>query len=59
MVPLVTQGRLVGLLSLGEPAKAGGYSDEDIIFLTTLADEAAAAGWIAQLSDRHGTTNGR
>ena len=49
LVPLVTQGRLVGLLSLGEPAGGGSYSRDDLAFLTTLADEAAAAARIAQL----------
>jgi GAF domain-containing protein len=52
LVPLVTQGRLVGLLSLGEPAGGGSYSRDDLAFLTTLADEAAAAARIAQLSAR-------
>jgi len=52
LVPLVTQGRLVGLLSLGEPATGGSYSRDDLMFLTTLADEAAAAARIAQLSMR-------
>ncbi len=49
LVPLVTQGRLVGLLSLGEPAGGGSYSRDDLAFLTALADEAAAAARIAQL----------
>jgi GAF domain-containing protein len=49
LVPLVTQGRLVGLLSLGEPTGGGSYSRDDLAFLTTLADEAAAAARIAQL----------
>jgi GAF domain-containing protein len=52
LVPLVTQGRLVGLLSLGEPAGGGRYSRDDLAFLTTLADEAAAAARIAQLLAR-------
>ena len=52
LVPLVTQGRLVGLLSLGEPAGGGSYSRDDLAFLTTVADEAAAAARIAQLSLR-------
>jgi GAF domain-containing protein len=52
LVPLVTQGRLVGLLSLGEPSGGGGYSRADLAFLTTLADEAAAAARIAQLLAR-------
>ena len=52
LVPLVTQARLVGLLSLGEPARGGSYSRDDLAFLTTLADEAAAAARIAQLSLR-------
>jgi GAF domain-containing protein len=52
LVPLVTQGRLVGLLSLGDPAGGGAYSRDDLAFLSTLADEAAAAAWIAQLLAR-------
>jgi len=52
LVPLVTQGRLVALLSLGEPAGGGAYSREDLAFLTTVADEAAAAARIAQLLAR-------
>ena len=52
LVPLVTQGRLVGLLSLGEPVGGGAYSQDDLAFLTTLADEAAAAARIAQLLAR-------
>ena len=52
LVPLVNQGRLVGLLSLGEPASGGSYSRDDLAFLTTLADEAAAAARIAQLLAR-------
>jgi len=52
LVPLVTQGRLVGLLTLGEPAGGGSYSRDDLAFLTTLADEAAAAARIAQLLAR-------
>jgi len=54
LVPLVTQGRLVGLLSLGEPAGGGSYSRDDLAFLTTLADEAAAAARIAQLLAQQG-----
>ena len=42
----------MGLLSLGEPASGGSYSRDDLAFLTTLADEAAAAAKIAQLSLR-------
>ena len=52
LVPLVTQGRLVGMLSLGEPVGGGAYSRDDVAFLTTLADEAAAAVRIAQLVAR-------
>jgi GAF domain-containing protein len=52
LVPLVTQGRLVGLLSLGEPTGGGSYSRDDLAFLTTLADEAAASARIAQLLAR-------
>src|SRR5258708_28783596 len=52
LVPLVTQGRLVGLLGLGEPVGGGAYSPDDLAFLTMLADEAAAAARIAQLLAR-------
>jgi GAF domain-containing protein len=52
LVPLVTLGRLVGLLSLGEPAGGGSYSRDDLAFLTTLADQAAAAARIEQLLAR-------
>jgi hypothetical protein len=33
---------LVGLLSLGESVSVGAYSPEDLVVLTTMADEAAA-----------------
>ena len=50
-MPLVAQSQLVGLLSLGAPLTGGGFSPEDLVFLTTLADEAAAAVRIVQLLD--------
>jgi GAF domain-containing protein len=49
LVPLVVQRRLVGLLSLGEPMSSGAYSSDDLVFLSMLADEAAAALTIVQL----------
>ena len=51
LVPLVVQRRLVGLLSLGEPANGGAYSSDDRQFLSALADEAAAALIIVQLTN--------
>jgi GAF domain-containing protein len=51
LVPLVVQRRLVGLLSLGKPASGGAYSSDDLAFLSTLADEAAAALTIVQLTN--------
>ena len=53
LVPLVAQGRLVGLLSLGTPRQAEAYSADDLAFLSTLADESAAAARIAQLRSGH------
>jgi GAF domain-containing protein len=52
LVPLVTQGRLVGLLSIGDPAAEHGYSAEDLVFLTALARTAAPAARIAHLVAR-------
>lgn len=49
LVPLVSQGRLVGLLSLGTPRGSAAYSSDQVMFVATLADEAAAAATIAQL----------
>jgi GAF domain-containing protein len=49
LVPLVAQGRLMGLLSLGQSRAGAAYSAEDLAFLTTLADEAAAAARIIVL----------
>jgi GAF domain-containing protein len=51
LVPLVAQRQLVGLLSLGAPLIGGAFSPDDLVFLTTLADEAAAAVRIVQLLD--------
>jgi GAF domain-containing protein len=51
LVPLVVQRHLVGLLSLGEPMSGGAYSSDDLVFLSTLADEAAAAVTIVQLTN--------
>jgi GAF domain-containing protein len=52
LVPLVTQGRLVGLLGLGAPAAGHTYSADDLLFLTALARVAAPAVRIAQLLAR-------
>jgi GAF domain-containing protein len=49
LVPLVAQGNLVGLLNLGPRAPGGAYSDDDLVFLTTIADEGAAAATIVRL----------
>jgi GAF domain-containing protein len=49
LVPLVSEGRLVGLLSLGLPHGSKMYSADELMFIATLADEAAAAARIAQL----------
>src|SRR5207302_6821500 len=51
LVPLVAQRQLVGLLSLGAPLTGGTFSPDDLVFLTTLADAAAAALRIVQLLD--------
>jgi hypothetical protein len=50
-VPLVAQRQLVGLLSRGAPLTGGTFSPDDLVFLITLADEAAAAVRIVQLLD--------
>jgi GAF domain-containing protein len=49
LIPLVAQRHVVGLLALAEPRDGGAYSADDLDFLTTLADEAAAAALIARL----------
>jgi GAF domain-containing protein len=49
LVPLVTQGRLVGLLGIGGPANGGAYSADDRRFLSALCGDAAPAVRIAQL----------
>jgi GAF domain-containing protein len=51
LIPLVVQRRLVGLLSLGEPVGGGAYSSDDLLFLSALADEAATAVTIVQLTN--------
>ena len=53
LVPFVSQGHLVGLLSLGTPYGSRAYSTDELTFVATLADEAAAAARIAQLSSGH------
>ena len=52
IVPLLAQGRLVGLLGLGEPATDRVYSADDLLFLTALANAAAPAVRIGQLLAR-------
>jgi GAF domain-containing protein len=52
LVPLVTQGRLVGLLGVGDPAAERAYSADDLLFLTALARTAAPAARIAHLLAR-------
>jgi GAF domain-containing protein len=54
LVPLVVQHRLVGLLTLGEPAAGGAYSSDDLLFLSALADQAATAVRLVQLSEELG-----
>jgi GAF domain-containing protein len=54
LVPLVVQRRLVGLLSLREPAAGGTYSSDDLLFLSALADQAATAVRLVQLSEELG-----
>ena len=49
LVPLISEGQLVGLLSLGAPRESKAYSADEVLFVATLADEAAAATRIAQL----------
>jgi GAF domain-containing protein len=51
LVPLVVQRRLVGLLSVGEPVGGGAYSSDDLLFLSALADQAATAVTIVQLTN--------
>ena len=53
LVPLVSQRQLVGLLSLGAPRESKAYSADEVLFVATLADEAAAAARIAQLRSAH------
>ena len=50
LVPLVSSGRLVGLLTLGAPNGSKTYSSDQLMLVATLAGEAAAAVRIAQLS---------
>jgi GAF domain-containing protein len=52
LVPLVFEGYLVGLLSLGTPRGSNSYTSDQLMFVATLADEAAAAARIAQLRSR-------
>lgn len=55
LAPLVSHGRLVGLLGLGQPAAAGVYSADDLLFLTAVANAAAPAIRVAQLLARERT----
>jgi GAF domain-containing protein len=58
LVPLIVQRRLVGLLSLGEPAAGGTYSSDDLLFLRGLADQAATAVRLVQLTEELGQAHG-
>ena len=49
VVPLVSQGELVGLLNLGSRLSQQEYSTDDHKLLTDLATQAAPAVWVAQL----------
>jgi GAF domain-containing protein len=52
LVPLVSESRLVGLLSLGAPRESKAYSADELLFVSTLADAAGAAARIVQLRQR-------
>ena len=52
LAPLLTQGRLVGLLGLGEPVAERVYAPDDLLFLGAVASAAAPAIRIAQLLAR-------
>ena len=49
LVPLLSERCLMGLLTLGTPPGSKAYSTEEVLFVATLADEAAAAARIAHL----------
>jgi len=49
-LPLISQGELIGWLSLGPRLSQQGYSADDLILLTNLAAQAAPAVRVAQLA---------
>jgi GAF domain-containing protein len=49
VVPLVARARLVALLAVSGGASSHEFSADDLLFLMTLADEAAAAIRLAQM----------
>jgi diguanylate cyclase (GGDEF)-like protein/putative nucleotidyltransferase with HDIG domain len=49
LVPMNSNGRLVGILALGDKMSRGLYSSDDILLLTTVASELAAPIGNAQL----------
>jgi serine phosphatase RsbU (regulator of sigma subunit) len=50
VLPLISQGELIGWLSLGPRLSQQGYSADDLILLTNLAAQAAPAVRVAQLA---------
>jgi hypothetical protein len=54
VVPLVSSGELIGLLSLGPRLSEGGYSTDDRHLLSALAGYAAPAMWVGQLVNQQG-----
>jgi diguanylate cyclase (GGDEF)-like protein len=52
-VPLVHQGRVVGLLGIGEKRNAEAYMEEDIEFLRILAEQVAASIITAKLYEKN------
>jgi putative PEP-CTERM system histidine kinase len=52
VVPLRTQGRLVGVLLVGAEQTGAPYTQEDLDLLTTLGEQAASATATVQLSER-------
>jgi len=51
-IPLVHQKRVVGLLSIGEKKDKESYKDDDLEFLTILAEQAAVSITTAQLYEK-------
>jgi diguanylate cyclase (GGDEF)-like protein len=52
-VPLVHQGRVVGLLGIGEKKNADPYMEEDLEFLHSLAEQAAVSINTAKLYEKN------